>query len=169
MDERSLGFYAFLSSCFVGLYGVLQMLGGRHEATFGIKQRLWGRLIAPLFFSLGVCLLAYKMDKFSFWMLLMIPAMLISVRIGYGVGQVNLSQLLPKKIYQRAIWSIIRSLCALPFAIVMGQWWLFTAQVLVGLVMTLILGVANPLPAAAEEFTINFSSVYLIPMMVIYG
>jgi len=147
------------------VYSYIQALGGRAQEELPgvlgkIKNRVWGRWIAPLFFSSSVCLLAVAQGTFHPIFLLSIVAYKLSTHIGYGAESTA------GKIVRRTLWSLIRTACSLSFAIVTGAWTIYVSQVIVGLVMAVIWGVRNPTKSPREEQMITFSNIFLVPTMV---
>ena len=147
-----LGTMAFVPSVF---FSLISWVGGRPGG------RIWKRLIAPISFSLLTILLSILSHKFSWWYLLLFPSYLISCTLGYGGSS------LWTKLLRRSLWSLVRTTASLIIAIVVGTWTLFVLQLITGLIVTLVMGILNPIKASQEEGLINFSSVLFVPYMVI--
>ena len=161
MGELISGFYGFIAIFISLIYSLFVMLGGREENFLKIKNRIWGRYIAPFTLCTLILVLSLLSSKFSIWFLFCYLTYFISHKIGYGTED------LWKKIIKRMLWSLMRTASALPIVLVTGQWILFLLQATVGLLITLCLGVMNPLKAPQEEGLINFSSVMFVPFMVL--
>ncbi len=161
MNEFTQGISGTLGIFSALLYSLFCWFGGRDKNYLGIRSRTWGRYIAPLTLctlTLGLSLLSHR---FSPWMLAIYLTYFISHHMGYGGDNLWI------KIKRRTIWSLMRTAASLPIVLVTGSWTMFIAQITVGLLITLILGVLNPLEAPVEEGTINFSNVFLVPLMVL--
>lgn len=143
------------------IYSMLQWFGGRDEDYLGIRARVWGRWIAPLFFSLGVIILSLIAGNFTLWGLLALISYRVAVSIGYGGNS------LISKIWRRSAWALTRVAAALPFAIPAGAWELLGLQFFFALLAANVLGVYNPLKSPQEEGLINFSACFLVPFMVL--
>lgn len=143
------------------VFGICSWFGGRDKNYLGIRARIWKRIIAPLFFILLLVGFSLLVGRFSWWFLLSIPYYIISSSLGYGGDD------LKTKIIRRTIWSIVRSSCSLPVAIITGAWVLLIIQYFVGIIITLLLGILNSLKAPQEEFVINFNSVMYVPYMLL--
>lgn len=152
-------------TCFLisSVFSFFSVLGGRDNSYLGLEPRIWKRLIAPIFFSVSVCLLAFLLGNFQSYMLLSIPTYVASTHVGYGYN--GDSQW--KKIQRRTMWSVFRVTCGLAFTIFSGAWILLTLQLVIAILVSNVLGVLNPLKAPQEEGLINFSSVFLIPFSVL--
>ena len=155
------GFLGTLALVIAALYSLLAWLGGRDVQFLGIKNRLWGRVFAPTFFSLAVCGLAALAHSFSWWMLFSVPAYLFSHRMGYGGDKFIV------KASRRSLWSLVRVSAGLTFAAFTGQWLLWSLQLFIGLPAAVVLGTQNTTPAPIEEGLINFSNAFVIPFCVL--
>jgi hypothetical protein len=161
--EVSIGLLAALSVGFTNIYAFLHMLGGRsieelgELAFWGDKSnRIYGRLIAPLFFSLSVIGLSLLSDTFHYPILVMIPAYLVISHMGHHT--------FPKRLLEN--WCY-----ALPSVLILftcKDVWMFCAiQMLLATVSAVIGHFVNEKPAPVIEFLIAFLRVCLIPIMVI--
>ena len=155
MSEYSQGWLGSLALIPSIVFSTISWLGGRPNG------RILKRLVAPIIFCGLTIALSALSSKFTWWFFLSIPAYLVQSTIGYG------GDTLWQKITRRSIWSLTRSMCALTFVLFSGAWVLFIAQTVIGLIMTLVLGLTNVLPAPQEENLINFSSVFVVPFMVL--
>jgi len=146
------------------IYSFLQALGGRGKdqipSWLFLEHRLWGRWIAPVFFSASVCALSVVTGQFQLYFLMSLVAYKLATHIGHG-GKTFLHKLL-----RRTLWTLIRTSCSLLFVMGTGAWMIYITQVLIGLIVTNIWGIKNPQPAPREEMVINFSNVFLVPFMV---
>lgn len=155
MNEYQQGLMGSLALLPSMIFSVLSWIGGRPNG------RIYKRVLAPLAFCLAMFLLAFFNHHFNWVFLTAIPAYMISASLGYG------GETLWKKIIRRSIWSLVRTLCSIIFVLFTGKWTLFLVQCGVGLLTTLIFGIINPLEAPEEEGLINFSSVFIVPFMVL--
>lgn len=155
MNEYSQGILGTLALIPSVLFSLISWIGGRSSG------RIYKRLLAPILFCSLVIGLALLTGKFSVWMFLSFPAYLVSCSVGYG--GVTFSE----KVLRRSVWSVIRSMAALTFCISTGSWFIFIFQAAVGLMFAIAFGTRNPLKAPQEEGLINFSSVFLVPQMVL--
>ena len=110
-----------------------------------------------------MCGLAVVSGKFTWWMLFSLPAYKLATHIGYGSEGRGTAF----KIYRRALWSVIRTAAGLTFLGFTGAWMVYAAQVAVGLVVSVLFGVLNPVKAPQEEGIINFTNCFLVPAGVI--
>lgn len=154
-----------LSQLFLGIVSLLISLltatfcalGGR-DKPFILPQRIWGRWIAPLFFT--GCLIAFN----HHWLVLISPiTYLLAWRIGHGYnGDLTLT-----KIGVRAVSGGTKVLASLPVIIATGRYDLFLLQAFFGIMGSIILGTTNGEPAPREELLINFCCIFVIPFAVI--
>lgn len=147
-----LGTLAFLPSL---IFSIITWIGGRPNG------RIWKRLVAPISFCLMTICLSLISHKFSWWYFILVPSYLISCTIGYGGSS------LWTKLLRRSLWSVMRTASCLILAIVVGTWTLFVLQAVIGLIVTLVMGILNPIKASQEEGIINLISVFFVPYMVI--
>lgn len=158
--EIAQGAMAFIAVLFAACYAFLQMLGGRANKTLGISARVWGRIIAPFFLSLGMIGLSLAVHHFKWWNLLCAPVYFLAVNIGYGGDKLWV------KILRRLLWAIIKLCGALPFVLFSHAWIIFGVQVFLCVTAAEAFGVTSILIAPKEEFIINFCSVLFTPFMV---
>jgi hypothetical protein len=161
VGEVAQGLIALIGVAASLLASFFWMLGGRSEeelnkTPFGIiKNRVWGRLIAPLFLGGALCLIATISGTFNLLFLLLLPAYLVSSRVGYGAKTTW------AKILRRSIWAVCRTACLLPATIITGSWIVWVTQIVVGLIVAVTWGTTNPEKAPKEELVINFSNCFL--------
>lgn len=172
MSEVWAGMQAVIGMIIVTITAMFMMWGGRsiaelqrwNLAIFGDKSnRVWGRLIAPIFFSASLIALSFT-SKFSWWYVASLPAYLAAAKMGYG------GKSLWQKIVRRAVWSLTWSAAALTFAFGSsnpGVWIIFATQVAVGLLVAVLWGISNPTLAPREEYAIKFMNLVLVPVMVL--
>lgn len=161
VNELQIGFLGTISLLIPVVYSWLQMLGGRDINYLGIRARIWGRLIAPLFLSGAVCLLALFLGKFHWHYLASLLAYPVSTTLGYGGNNLWV------KLSRRTLWALVRVSCSLIFAVTAGAWTLWISQLLIALWAANLLGIKNVLKAPQEEMLINFSTVFLVPFMIL--
>ena len=143
------------------IYSMLQWFGGRDQNYLGIRARIWGRVIAPVFFGIAVSILALFSGKAA-WLHFLAPiSYMVATTLGYGGNS------LITKILRRSLWAVVRVSASLVFAIPAGAWTLFVLQLFFALAAALVLGTRNPVKAPQEEGLINFSAAFLVPFMVL--
>lgn len=165
MNEIMVGTLATIALIPSIAFGWISMVGGRDVNFLGIRARIWKRFIAPVVFVSLVIAMSLINGKYNHWFLLCYATYILNI-IGYGSK--GLGDWF--KILRRIIWSIIRTASCLPIVLILATSQvstLFILQAIIGMVATVILGVYNPLKAAAEEFLINFISVVFVTYMVI--
>lgn len=134
---------------------LLWWLGGR---AGGRSIRRW---LAPLFFSVSLCLYAAWLGHFVWWYVFSFGLYKLASHIGYGADNLD------EKLLKRAVWSFIQSGCALIFVAHSGEWLIWSIQAIVSLFISIGFGSFNPFDSAAkEEMVICFGSSFLVPFMV---
>lgn len=161
VSELSQGMLGSLAILISLIYSMFQWFAGRDKNYLGIRARIWGRIISPIFFCSSVIGLSLLAHHFSWWYLTSFPAYFIAHTIGYGGDS------LWRKILRRSIWSLTRTLASLSFAIFAGSFWLVGLQIITGLLVAVVLGVTNVLKAPQEEGLIKFANVFFVPFMVL--
>jgi len=157
LEQGVLGTIALLISV---VFSTLAWFGGRSEAYFSLRARLWKRLIAPLFFTASVILLSLYVGSFTYFYLLSIPLFFISSIFGYGGNDIW------TKMKRRFLWYLLRIIGLSAFAIDVEAA-LFISQIVTGFIVTIAIGLKNPVKAPLEEGIINFSTVFLVPFYVL--
>lgn len=173
MNEITQGLFAILGFVIAAVYAMFCYWGGRSPEELlaspvlralrleAVKNRVWGRIVAPVFFSVALIGISALFGSFSWWFLLAVPAYFGAHRMGHGGNSLWV------KILRRASSSLVRTACCLVFVIVTGNWSIYVAQVIVGLIITLIFGIRNPVKAPIEEATINFGNSFLAPISLL--
>jgi hypothetical protein len=163
VSEFAQGMMGTAGLLLTAIYATLSWFGGRSKNYLGVRARIWGRIIAPLFFCLGAVGLAIWSGAYSHFMLLSIPAYLGASTMGWGdEGRGGWFQL-----YRITLWSLVRTSCSLTFAIPTGMYGIFVLQVISGLMIAAYMQVENPVVAPQEETAKNYFNVALVPFMII--
>ena len=161
MSELVLGLKGTAGLLIACLYSLFCWFGGRDVAYLNIPQRIWGRVIAPLVFVSLIMGLSWVSQSFRPQYFIAFLLYFASHKVGYGGTHWI------EKLSRRSLWSIGRSLAAVPFVQSAEDITLLALQIILGLVATLVLGLFNPVKAPQEEGLINFSNVFLVPFMVL--
>lgn len=140
MSETWLGTIPLIGTVIVAFGCWLYMLGGRSGKW---KRRFFGSLLC----ATAIWVEALLVGNFSFWMLLAYPLLIASFSLGYG------SDFLATKIIKRVLVVAASLTIGIVMCLVLGgaAWWVLPVQVAVGM-MSVYLGVRNPVYAAPEEF-----------------
>lgn len=162
MIEVTLGTLAGLGTILAAVSAWLWMLGGRSIeelqnaglAWFDQKSnRIFGRLIAPLFFSLSVIGISFLSHTFSYKLLLLIPAYLIISRLGHST--------FPRRLFECICY-------ALPLLLFLPDNKLtFVIQLLLSTLAAVIGHFNAEKKAPVIEFIVNFLRIFLVIFMVI--
>lgn len=172
MSEIWAGLQAVLGVLGAVIAAIFFMLGGRSIEElkkwklnlFGDKSnRIWGRVVAPIFFATWVVLLSLT-SHWSWYHLLGYASYFAVSRLGYG------GNTLWTKILRRTLWSVLFTAASLVYAlggVTPNFWLIYLSQVLVGLFITVLWGVTNPMLAPREEYIIKLSNLLFVPLLVL--
>lgn len=140
MNEYVIGYTAVGALVGMALACLFYMLGGRSGKW---KRRFVGSLIL----ATTLCICAYIMHKFSWWLALTYPTLAIGFSFGYGANDTTMH-----KIERRLIYALAVTLSGVVCSIVMqgNAWMVLVPHVGIGL-WSIWLGVKNPIQAASEE------------------
>ena len=167
MDEIMLVARAFTALICTAIASGFWALGGRSMEELAkwhldfIKNRVWGRIIAPVWFGLCVNGLALWAGNWSWPILLFVPAMIGVSTMGHG------GDTLWMKIFRRTLNAVVWSLPAVILCIACGAWALLILQFVVAVSGSLIWGVTNPKLAPTEEFYLNLCKIVVMPAIVL--
>lgn len=138
MNEYTIGFIACGNLVALAIAAMAYMCGGR-------KNKWIRRYIGSFIIALAINLTTVYFDKWSAWLLLLYPALILQFSMGYGV-----SGAMPKWI-KRMIISIVSILTGVFLCYILGGgYWLLIVHAIVGL-STVFFSSKNPIFAAAEE------------------
>lgn len=158
----------------VGLFIVLlssafSTLGGRSNEELAkakldfIKNRAWGRIVAPVWFGTSVNLLALWSGTWTWILLLFIPAMMAVTTMGHGYNGTNVWAKIAKRVLNGFVWATP----AVILCIVSGAWSLLVLQYVVAVTASLIWGVTNPKSAPTEEYWLNVGKILFMPSIIL--
>jgi hypothetical protein len=145
----------------------LWMLGGRSMLELSkwhldfIRNRTWGRWVAPLWFGGWVNALAWWAGTWTCWLLLLLPAMKGVSHMGHGGNRLWM------KILRRTVNGLVWSAPAWGLVVLMGGWWLAGLQTISAVSVSLVWGVTNPKLAPTEELAVAAGKVWVVPFMVL--
>ncbi len=146
MTENTLNYVQAGKIFYLAGFSLLYALGG----TSGKWKR---RYIGPVYLVGGVVLFSLIQSVFSWWYLLYLPLLVSALSIGYGEKS-KLKELFKNKIIVRGIAGFALAFASIPVAIVTGQWLMFCLHILLCMVVSIAMGVGNPISARGEEVVI---------------
>lgn len=144
MSETLLGSIPVIGAIFITIASWFYMWGGRSGKW---KRRFIGSLIA----ASAIWIESLILGVFNFLHLLAYPILITVFSLGYG------AEIPLEKIIKRLIVVIGSLGVGILMCLTLGgnAWWILPIQVLIA-IGSVILGVKNPIPAAAEEFFVCF-------------
>lgn len=139
MNEYDIGHLAVGGLFGVSLACLLYMYGGR-------KYKIIRRLGSAVVLTTTVCLLTLAMGKFNWWLLGILPLLFGGFSMGYGGDSIYI------KLTRRFLYTVGVLSSGLLICIVLGgnAWFVLPAHVLMG-ILSIYLGIKNPIHAASEE------------------
>ena len=159
MNELTIGIIAFCKLVLVAITALLYMMGGRDGITKGVR-----RFIAPAILYSGVLGFAFINGSPSIPLISSIAVsmglLMASYTLGYGASTIG------EKIIKRFIFGLLVGGSSIALAIVSGSYVLFALQVVVSVIVTVVMGVLNPVEAAEEESIIGFMGCVFVPFML---
>jgi len=165
--EVMLAIRALVGLLIVAISSLFSTFGGRSNEELAkwhldfIRNRIWGRVIAPLWFSINVNLLALWAGTWKWPLLLFVPAMMVVSTMGHGGTQLWV------KILRRTLNAIVWVSPAIILCFVSGAWTLLILQYVVGVAASLIWGITNPKLAPTEEYFLNVGKIVFMPSMIL--
>lgn len=144
MSEYTIGFQAMGGLCGVVLGCLCYMLGGR-------SGKWLRRYVGSFILTLTVNILCVLRGVWSPWMLAVYPCLVLAFSLGYG-GTDDLGT----KIFKRAVYAFGVLMAGVVMCLILGSWFIFIPHFFMGMV-SIYLGVKNPLPAAVEEIFVCLS------------
>lgn len=164
-SELLLAARAFTGLLIVAVSSLFSTFGGRSNEELGklafIRNRIWGRVVAPLWFGININLLSLWSGTWKWPLLLFIPAMFIAASIGHG------GDTLWVKIFRRVLNGLAWATPAVILSIVCGAWPLLILQYVIGVTSSLVWGLTNPRKSPTEEFFLNASKIIFMPSIVL--
>lgn len=158
MTENTLNYIQAGKIVWLAGFSLLYALGG----TSGKWKR---RYIAPAYLTVGVILFSLIQSNFSLWYILFYPLLIGATSIGYG-GRSALTKLFKHKWIVRMIVGFALAFASIPIAIVTGQWLMFGLHCILCILVSVVMGVGNPISARGEEVVIATTAGF-IPLFFI--
>ncbi len=138
MSEYTIGFIACGNLVALALAATLYMCGGR-------KDKWIRRYLGSFMIALAINLTAVFFEKWSYWLLLLYPMLILQFSMGYGVSGV-----MPKWV-KRLLISLLSVVTGFFLCCILGGGiWLLIIHALVA-VGTVVFAFKNPIYASAEE------------------
>lgn len=148
MSETTLQAIESLKVFWVAIFSLAYGCGG---ITGKWKRRFLGSALA----TAGICGFSAWQGAFSWWFLLYFPLLAGALSLGYGATSPG------EKIKKRAIYGFACAISSLPIAIITGSWIMFGFHIFLCCLVSVVLGVNNPVSARAEETLIGAMVVFL--------
>lgn len=154
MSEIALGWLSSAKLVLTVAFATLYWRGGRNHTE--IRRFYGGTSLA-----IGLNGLAWWQHAWTPWHLLLLPAYIGALHLGYG-GTTTL-----QKLARRTVYGLGLTVCALLLAWLSDRWILGAFQAVLALAASVVFGVTNPFRNAEdEEAAIAGCSVLLAPFMV---
>lgn len=153
MTENTLQLVSFLKLIFISGCAFLYGCGG-------ISGKWKRRIIVPILLTIGIGGFSLWQETFSYWYILCALLFWGAYSIGYGADKTWL------KVVKRSYCGLAYACASLPIVIVRQTWELFALHIVLCLIISIWLGVRNPLHARNEESLIGFVSV-LMPLFML--
>lgn len=140
MTELTLGSIPVAGMLLITLGSYMYMRGGRNAKW----QR---RFIGSFIVSSGVWVESILMGNFTWWLLALYPLCIGSFVLGYGSDDFS------GKLRKRGTVVLASLMSGILLAWVFGGWAVLPIEITIAMV-TIYLGIRNPIPAATEEYFI---------------
>lgn len=143
MNEYTIGLTASISLLGLVLSSVFYMIGGR-------SKKFIRRYISSLCISASLVASAIVMQKFSWWLCLTYPCLVIGFSFGYG-GDSLIKKIIRRTVYALAILSA-SVVCAIVYQ---GNAWNVLLLHALFALSSVFFAIKNPIHAAAEEVFVS--------------
>lgn len=140
----------------LGIWVVCYVLGGSDG-----HAKLERRFVGGLTFAMGCVILAWHAQVASPWMLSALVAYPAALSMGYGAVATS------DKLRRRLVYGLLLGAASGTILLPMGLWMIWIVQVLLAMLGSVALGVANPTSRVGEEGAISLVAVCLVPFMLV--
>lgn len=152
MSELAFVFFVGIKLFILGFWVMCYIAGGRGPKYFR-------RYIGGIGFGLMICALAFWMGRFNWWLLALPVFYPLALCIGYGSDKFWM------KILKRAIYGLAFGLIGLYSGFILNNLYLGIAQLILPVIVSVLLGVFNPVRAVDEEAAISLALVICVPFL----
>lgn len=153
MTEWAYVCFVLIKLCILGFWVMCYIAGGRGPKYFR-------RYIGGIGFGLMICWLALWMGRFNWWLFALPVFYPLALCIGYGSDKFWM------KVFKRAAYGLAFGLIGLYSGFILNNLYLGIAQLILPVLVSVFLGVMNPVRAVDEESLIGLSLVVHIPFML---
>lgn len=154
LTENTIQIISSLKLLAVAVFATLYGFGG-------VSGKWKRRILGSLFYCLALCLFGVWQQSFSLFYFLVFPLLFGGLSTGYGGDATT------EKIVKRARYGLVCSLAALPVAIINQAWVLLVLHIFLCVLISVVLGVVNPIKTARGEETVIGATIGLLPLFMI--
>lgn len=149
MNEYGLQLIAVIKVVWAAGFAYLYGLGG-------IRHKYIRRFLAPLWLVIGISVFTHILGYFTPLFIIYYPLLAAALHLGYGADEPV------EKIKKRMIYGTTLGFSAIPLAIITKGWVLFGLHITICVIVSVVLGVINPMRSARDEETaIGFVACFL--------